>query len=131
NAVLKKMGREPFKFRSGMKNYVRLVDKPFRADQLYGGYPEEQKAVMRMAMRCQFCENPSCSPQNRYDIRGIMRRVAVGNFYGARKIANRMAADPGFSPAQCEKDCVLTGLNQKSVQIQKVTEYLLSTALLE
>jgi prolycopene isomerase len=80
NAVLKKLNLEPFKYQPNMKNYVRVVDKPFRAESLYEGYPEETRAIMREASRCQYCEEPQCSANTDWDIRGIMRRVTVGNF---------------------------------------------------
>jgi len=85
NVLLKRLGKEPFVYRQGMKNYVRLVDKPYTPDRLYDAYPEPQRTVMREALRCRFCEHPSCTQEDPTDIRGIMRRVAVGNLAGARK----------------------------------------------
>jgi prolycopene isomerase len=79
NAVLKKLKLKPFRYQANLENYVRIVDKPFRAEGLYHGYPQEMRAVMRQASRCQYCEDPQCSRNTAYDIRGIMRRVAVGN----------------------------------------------------
>jgi prolycopene isomerase len=51
NAVLKKLKLKPFKYQANMKNYVRIVDKPFRAESLYHGYPEEMRAVMRQGVQ--------------------------------------------------------------------------------
>ncbi|MBP7175406.1 MAG: FAD-dependent oxidoreductase [Thermoclostridium sp.] len=85
NVLLSKLGKEPYVWREGMKNYIRLVKKPFTSAQLYETYPEAQRHVMRQALRCRFCEHPSCAKKGTTDIRGIMRRVAVGNFAGARK----------------------------------------------
>jgi prolycopene isomerase len=82
NALLKKLGQEPFVYRQGMKNYVRIVDKPFTSDRLFVGYDETTRDVMRQAMRCRLCEHPSCCLGKKTDIRGIMRRMAVGNFMG-------------------------------------------------
>jgi prolycopene isomerase len=127
NAVLKKLGLEPFKYRPGMKNYVRIVAKPFRVDSLYEGYPEEVSAIMREAFRCQYCERPQCSPNSAWDIRGIMRRVAVGNFIGAQKIAGRSLAAGAVgktSPAECERLCVLNADAGSPVRIQKVIDYI-------
>ena len=80
NVLLKKLGKEPFVYQSGMKNFVRMVEKPFTAEMLYENYDENEKNVMREAMRCRLCEHPSCTKGNNTDIRGIMRRIAVGNF---------------------------------------------------
>jgi prolycopene isomerase len=127
NAVLKKFKLEPFKYQPNMKNYVRMVAKPFRAESLYEGYPEETRTIMREASRCQYCENPQCSANTAWDIRGIMRRVAVGNFAGAVKVAKQCLA--GDSPskaalAECEKRCVLNKDVGSSVGIQTVINYI-------
>ena len=106
NAVLKKLKLEQFKYQTNMKNYVRVMDKPFRAESLYERYPEEMRAIMREASRCQYCEKPECSTNTEWDIRGIMRRVAVGNFTGAEKLAGQLLTAKGLkkaSLAECEK----------------------------
>jgi prolycopene isomerase len=127
NAVLKKLKLEPFKYQPSMKNYVRVVDKPFRAQSLYEGYPEETRAIMREASRCQYCENPKCSANTDWDIRGIMRRVTVGNFAGAAKVARQCLAGDSSSKAslaECEKRCVLNKHGGSPVGIQTVINYI-------
>jgi prolycopene isomerase len=127
NAVLKKLKLEPFKYQPDMKNYVRVVDKPVRAESLYGGYEEETRAIMRAASRCQYCENPQCSTDTGWDIRGIMRRVTVGNFWGAVKIARQFLAGDGLieaSLAECEKRCVLNKDRGSPVGIRTVINYI-------
>ena len=127
NAVLKRLNLEPFRYQPNMKDYVRVVAKPFRADRLYEGYPEEIRAVMREASRCQYCENPQCSANTAWDIRGIMRRVAVGNFAGAEKLARQLLTADGLSKtslAECEKRCVLNKDAGSPVGIQTVINYI-------
>ncbi|MFP3897940.1 MAG: FAD-dependent oxidoreductase [Dehalococcoidia bacterium] len=127
NAVLKKLNLEPFKYRPGMPNYVRMVARPFTADRLYEGYPEDKRAIMLEAYRCQYCEKPKCSANTDLDIRGIMRRVAVGNFAGAEKIARNLSHPEqltGMSLAECEKRCVLNKDRRSPVAIQAVVGYL-------
>jgi prolycopene isomerase len=127
NAVLKKLNLEPFKYQPDMKNYVRVVAKPFRAESLYEGYPEETRAIMREASRCQYCEEPECSRDTAWDIRGIMRRFAVGNFAGAEKLARQFLTTEGLSKAslaECEKRCVLNKDFGSSVGIQRVVNYI-------
>jgi len=92
NAVLKKKGLEPFVYQKGMKNYIRVVDKPFTSEMLFGGYPEKEKALMREASRCCLCERPACTQSSETDIRGMMRRVVVGNFKGAKKVYDKHPA---------------------------------------
>ena len=127
NAVLKKLRLEPFKYRPNMKHYVRIVGKPFRGENLYDGYPEETRVIMRKASRCQYCETPQCSTNTECDIRGIMRRVTVGNFAGARKLAKLFLSAGGLnkaSLAQCEKQCVLNRDVGLPVEIQTVIAYI-------
>jgi prolycopene isomerase len=127
NAVLKKLNLETFKYQPDMKNYVKVVAKPFRTGNLYEEYPEEMRAIMREAYRCQYCEEPQCSTNNAWDIRGIMRRVAVGNFAGAEKLAGQLLATEGLSKtslAECEKRCVLNKDVGSPVEMQKVINYI-------
>lgn len=126
NAVLKKLKLEPFKYQPDMKNYVRIVDKPFTGESLYDGYPEEKREIMRKASRCQYCEHPQCSKDTEYDIRGIMRRVAAGNFAGARKLVGQFLSAEELnraSLAECENRCVLNESGSRPVEIQAVIEY--------
>jgi prolycopene isomerase len=127
NAVLKKLNLEPFKYQPNMRNYVRVVDKPFRAESLFEGYPEETRVIMREASRCQYCENPQCSTDTDWDIRGIMRRVTVGNFTGATKVARQLLAGHRSSKeslAECEKRCVLNKDVGSPVGIRRVINYI-------
>ena len=113
-----------------MKNYVRMVAKPFGADRLYEEYPEEMRAIMREAYRCQYCEEPQCSTDTAWDIRGIMRRVAVGNFTGAEKLVKKLLATHGLSKpslAECEKRCVLNKDVGSPVAIWTVVNYITAT----
>lgn len=128
NAVLKKLGLEPFVHQEGRANQVRLVAKPFNAERLYDGCPEDQKAIMLKASRCQFCEDPSCAMNKDIDIPGIMRRVTVGNFTGAKKIATRLLSgeeEDKTSFAACEAHCILNRQNDTPVEIQQVIDYIM------
>jgi prolycopene isomerase len=129
NAVLKKLKLEPFKYQPNMKNYVRVVAKPFRAESLYEGYSEEMRIIMREAYRCQYCENPQCSTNTAWDIRGVMRRVTVGNFVGAEKLAKQFLTTDRLSKTsltECEKRCVLNENSGLPVKIQTVIDYIIA-----
>ena len=121
NALLKKLGKEPYVYQKYMKNFVRIVEKPFTADRLYEGYDEAARTIMIKAMKCRFCENPTCTTQT--DIRGIMRRVAVGNFAGARKCWMENPVDSN-SLKKYETDCICAEGNQTAVQIRAVIDFL-------
>ena len=121
NALLKKLGKEPYVYQENMKNFVRIVEKPFTADRLYDGYDKASHAVMCKAMRCRLCEHPTCSTE--VDIRGIMRRVAVGNFVGAKKcwLKNRVDLD---LLEKFEADCICMTDKNDAVEIREVIHYL-------
>jgi prolycopene isomerase len=127
NAVLKKLGKQPFVHDPSMKNVVTVLDKPFTdIGCLYDAYPEDARRAMRGAMRCQFCEHPGCRVDPRSDIQGIMRRVAVGNLAGARK---RAAQCPEcYTPEalrESEAHCVLSKKAEGAVAIRDIVGFLL------
>ena len=117
NALLEKIGKEPFVYQKDMKNFVCIVEKPFTADMLYDEYSEAEREVMKKANRCRFCEHPACTTE--VDIRGIMRRVAVGNFFGAKKCWLKNPVDRD-SLETYEGDCIC----ETAVQIREVIAYL-------
>ena len=123
NAVLKKRGLEPFVYQKDQKNFVRVVERPFTRERLYESAPEPQKTILRQAMRCRFCENPTCSAGSGTDIPGIMRRVAVGNFVGAKKRYLEHPAD-GRALKQFEHDCILKAEGGDPVAIRKIILWL-------
>ena len=125
NMILKKLGLEPFTYKKDMKNYVNIVEKPFKTENLYSEYPEKTRQIMFKASKCQFCENPSCS--NELDIRGIMRRICVGNFVGAKNIINKYSHSHNISQEflkECEKRCIRHLNNKDSVKISEILEFL-------
>lgn len=123
NALLRKLGKEPYVYREGMKNYVHMVEKPFTWDQLYEGEEEKKRAVLLQAMRCRFCEYPACSMKRPADIRGILRRTAVGNLQGAKKLweASRETLENSSS---YEARCILNHQKGEPVHIRQVLSYL-------
>ena len=120
NAILMKLGLDKFVHREGIRDYVRVLKPPFWVDDLYSGYSAEDRDIMLKAGRCQFCEHPSCVNKEVADIRGIMRRVSVGNFFGARKLADMIIADSD----NWEESCVENVRIGKPVAIREVLDYL-------
>lgn len=126
NAILKKLGLDQYVYDPDMPNVVRMVEKPYPREKLFEGYPEEIRALMEQAWRCQLCEDPACS--HHCDIPGIMRRIAVGNLYGAAKLAqrfmeqNNQACSPKETWESMEKDCVLCSKNQEPVAIGHIIQ---------
>lgn len=125
NAVLKKRGLAPFAYRRGMKNYVRLVDKPSKPEDLYSEFRAEKREIMLKARQCEYCEKPGCREAVNLDVRGIMRRATVGNFVGAGKIAHRFWAGGGQEKDLFEamQSCVHSKMGGVPVDIATVVGY--------
>ena len=127
NAILKTLNLEPFVYRKSMKNYVRIVGHPYTRDHLYSDWPEEEKNAALAANRCQLCERPGCMVAFALDIRGIMRRVAVGNVAGAKRVVDRYYAHRRFEEGdllEAEKRCVRNDWHEPPVAIRAVVAYL-------
>lgn len=123
NVLLKKRHKEPFVYQPGMKNYIRIVDKPFTSEQLYDNYSEADRAVMREAMRCRLCEHPACTKGHPTDVRGIMRRIAVGNFAGAKKRWREAPAEASLLE-QFEARCICGPQKGGAVKIRSAVAFL-------
>ncbi|HOA15254.1 MAG TPA: FAD-dependent oxidoreductase [Bacillota bacterium] len=122
NAVLRKEGLAQFKYREGMKDYVRVFkpeDPAPAGDNPQWG--ERRPEPARMASRCEFCEHPSCMAGIELDIRGINRRLAVGNLIGARKIAG-MGRYEAEDLAKAEARCLLNAKGAP-VRIKDIMDY--------
>lgn len=124
NAILKKMGLKPYVYQKDLPNYVTILDKPFTLEKMYAEYPEEQRSIMLKASKCQYCEHPTCSKS--LDIRGIMRRITVGNFKGAKKIIDnydKNIIDTEFL-SECENRCIKGLKGKVPVEIANVIDYI-------
>jgi prolycopene isomerase len=131
NAVLKKRGLKPYVYEPKQKNMVRILERPVTAEKLYQDVSKEQRELMNKASRCHYCEYPSCSAGLELDIRGIMRRVTVGNLVGARKrlLSYRQGRGTdieveGQELALCESRCLLNNQDGQPVEIQWVINHL-------
>jgi len=124
NAILKKRGLAPFVYEKDQTNYVRQLPVPFSADQLYADEPEPRKSIMKAAMHCRFCEYPSCCGNDGADVPGILRRVAVGNYYGAKKC---FAAHPADAKTlkEYEACCIRLQEGGDGVEISRIISALM------
>lgn len=123
NCILNKYEMKPFVYEENMENYVNYLEKPVTKDMLFSDYSEREKDIMFKGMRCRYCENPTCTRVEKLDVRGIMRRVAVGNFYGAKKALEISTAEKSEIP-KFEENCIYKIEGRESVKIQEVIEFL-------
>lgn len=124
--VLKKLGMPVYEYRENTKNYVRIVEKPFLLEDLYSEYPEEERIAMMKARECQYCEHPACAGAADPDIRGIMRRVTVGNFIGAAKLLEgfgKTSEEQALIIAGCQEKCIRNVREGKPVEIDEVIKF--------
>ena len=127
NAVLKECGKEPFAWRPDMPGYVREVPRGHDATLHLAGTDEQGTALANAARRCCFCEHPRCNRSAPdLDVPGIMRRVAVGNLAGARRLAQEGtdACGPGLS--RLERACLRAQQGEAPAPIAFVVGHLLN-----
>ena len=127
NLILRELGLEEFEYRENMKNYVNIVKKPFEKEDLKICKNDKENELAKLALKCQFCEVPVCEKgcKDNVPIRDINRRVAVGNFYGAKKLLNNCKENPCIScqNTDCEKHCIRNSFD-KSVSIKEINSML-------
>lgn len=126
NAVLRKYKLKEYVYDPTLENRVNLVSKPFLKSQLYADRVGEEKEVMQCAYHCRYCEHPACTRKEETDIRGIMRRVAVGNFVGALKAWDKHPVNLE-TLLRYESQCICNVDEGKGIQIRKVINYLEKT----
>ena len=69
------------------KQFVTLMNPPFTREQLLVTGDSQKNKIREKAFPLPFCEDPHCSKE--LDIRGIMRRVMVGNVVGAKRLVEK------------------------------------------
>ncbi len=125
NAILKDRGMEPFVYHPNQKNFVRIIEPPFIMKDLYSEASPLEKKIMLKARRCRDCEHPTCMAMTRLDIRGINRRIAAGNFVGAKQCLDEYLKQNGdFIGEDFEKRCIEKLENGTPVAITDIMSFL-------
>ncbi len=123
NAILKRRKMQPYLYEKEQKQFVNQIDPPYTREQLFGDMRFTENKIKAKASHCLFCEDPHCSKE--LDIRGIMRRVMVGNVVGAKRLVEKQDAT-GEILQTCEKLCIQNEQTGKPVPIREVVAYLQS-----
>lgn len=125
NAILEKTGLPAYIWEPSRKNYVHILKPPVEKDWMQAYYGKSAIRLMTTANKCLFCEHPSCCQKEKLDIPDIMRRVACGNFIGAKKELERFEEELSSDfVAECEKKCIQTVNSNNGVLIWQVLEML-------
>ena len=121
NLILRELELEEFEYKENMKNYVNILRRPFTSSQIKIGKNEEEDKIAKLALECQFCENPSCQKVCKHNvpIRDINRRVAVGNFYGAKNLLKSNNPCLNCESKECEEYCIRNSFSN-SVNIKQI-----------
>jgi prolycopene isomerase len=123
NAILKKHKLQPFVYDKNQKPYVNLIDPPYTREQLFADKTDEETVIREKADHCLFCEHPECSSE--LDIRGVMRRVMIGNFVGAKRIVESQKSTAEILE-KCETLCIQNEQSGSPVAIGEIFSHLLN-----
>ena len=127
NLILRELGLGEYEYRHGMKNYVNRVNKPYKVGDIKISKNKEEDYLAKLSLKCQFCKNPVCEKacKDNIPIRDINRRLAVGNFYGAKKLLNQYKENPckNCENKNCEKVCIRNSFD-KYVSINEINSNL-------
>lgn len=118
NAILKKRHLKAFVYEAARENVVNIIQKPVTFDDLYTSNPKD-KPVLLEALRCQFCEKPTCFNKV---IPDIMRRLATQNIIGAKKQLSRLPKEADLK--LYESRCILSRMNDRPIQIESIINFL-------
>lgn len=126
NMILRKLNMEEYEYTDNAKEYVNIINKPVRSNKIIIGNTYEEKKITRLASECQYCEHPACERNcnNSVPIRDINRRLAVGNYYGAKKLLKEYGNKcKECSRIYCEKYCIRKSYSS-SVKINEIMNLL-------
>lgn len=113
NMVLRKMGMEEYQWHPGMRDFVGQISAAELAGRAErdGINPNAPQSVQVLELHdkaalCQWCENHPCRKACSYDIdiRGIVRRIEMGNLQGAYRELIK-GRDGEISCLHCSAPC--------------------------
>jgi prolycopene isomerase len=119
--VLRERGMKEYRYYPGQRNLVTVVDGPVERR------PEPTDAPATASL-CQWCEAHFCRnacPAS-IDIRGVLRRVEMGNPVGARRLLPTPLPCAGCAARPCEKACYRATFTGSPVPIVSNLEWLAS-----
>ena len=114
NMVLRRLGKEEYIWRRGMKDFVkeyRATDLPDNnaSSHIRANALENEKYIKLHddASLCQWCEEAPCLTvcPAEYDIRGILRRIEVGNYRGAYSVIREGNKENDINCLNCPAPC--------------------------
>jgi prolycopene isomerase len=128
NAILRRFGKKPFAYNPDQPNVVTIRQAPYTKEEQFFDVAEPLRSIRLAANRCLFCEHPTCADPADFDVRGMNRRLVVGNVLGARNAVRSIleSIDATAISQTAEASCILARQKKTPVSITKIIEYLQS-----
>lgn len=117
NLILRKRTMQEFRWRPDIPDVVETLDITAPPPR-YDGHGRVIPALNQisdpqeihlhdLASACQWCSEPGCTLAcpSAYDIRGAMRRIECGNFYGAERLLQETTGSETISCLSCDAPC--------------------------
>lgn len=126
NAILKQFGKKPFVYDPEQPNVVTIRKGPHLPEERWQTLEEPLRTTVQEANRCLFCEHPTCADPRVFDVRGMNRRLVVGNIIGARRAVSAIleSNERQTISQQAEASCILHKQKKPPVSIQRIIDYL-------
>lgn len=126
NAILKQFGKTPFVHDPDQPNFVTVRQGPYLPKDHLTDVPEPLGSIRKEANRCLFCEHPTCADPKVFDVRGMNRRLVVGNVVGARQAVRAILENENRDSIsqQAEASCILSKQKKPAIKISQIIDYL-------
>jgi prolycopene isomerase len=128
NMILRELKMDEYRYREPEREHVHYVTgKKWRELDLRTSEINTD-TVPLLARSCQLCELPGCTircPDSK-DIRGVLRRLESGNFYGAKKRLDETSSKNlcGDCEGYCEASCKRLSFDSNPVPIKSLFSWL-------
>lgn len=131
NVVLRDLRKPDYDTRKFPRQFVELVDPPYRRPEYEPGTPIDPETAWLAAAQCQGCQQPACiraCPAS-IDIPGVLRRMEAGNYPGAARELRQRTPFGGLCgavcPAErlCERVCYRRSFTGQPVRIAELLRW--------
>jgi phytoene dehydrogenase-like protein len=137
NMILEDLKKPIYLPRNHPKYYVNYVKGKKREPLPSLDKPITEKEAKRLAVECQWCEDPKCMKNcpAGIDVLNFVRRIEAGNFIGAARMIrekNPLGAICGFlcpSEKLCEKECNRLKFSNRPTNIKLLQQWVCNQAM--
>ena len=136
NVILRELHMPEYDSRKFPRQYVNLVDLPYRRSNYSPADAISEKNAYLAAAHCQGCQTPACvagCPAG-VDIPGFLRRMEAGNYAGAARLIrekNPFGEVCGLlceADRLCQRDCYRRDFSDQPVRIAELQRWVCAVA---